>query len=53
MKKENENIYCPDIKSYLELNQMAHTQKHKDFHIVSLAEFSYKRTLQKVNAQKP
>jgi len=43
MKKENENIYCPDIKSYLELNQMAHTQKHKDFHIVSLAEFSYKR----------
>lgn len=42
MKKENEGIYCPDIKSYLEMSQMAHTQKHNDFHIVNLAEFSHK-----------
>jgi len=42
MKKENEGIYCPDISSYLEMSQMAHTQKHKDFHIVNLAEFSHK-----------
>lgn len=42
MEKENEGIYCPDITSYLEMSHMAHTQKHKDFHIVNLAEFSYK-----------
>jgi len=43
MKQENEGIYCPDITSYLELGHMAHEQKHNDFHIVNLAEYSYKR----------
>ncbi len=48
MKEDNEGIYCPDITSYLEMSQMGHMQKHKDFHIVNLAEFSYKR----INEQK-
>ncbi len=43
MRQGNEGIYCQDITSYLELGQMAHTQKHNDFHIVNLSEFSYQR----------
>ncbi len=41
MTTENEGIYCPDITSYLEMIHLAHTQKHKDFHIVNLDEFTH------------
>ena len=38
MKSEENGIYCLDITSYLEMSHIAHTQKHKDFHIVNFAE---------------
>lgn len=57
MIKEKEGIYCPDITSYLEMSHIAHTQKHKNFHIINLAEFSYKHLHEeklplKVNSRK-
>ncbi|NRA10724.1 MAG: AraC family transcriptional regulator [Crocinitomicaceae bacterium] len=42
MKYESEDIYCPNITSYLELSHMGHLQKHNDFHIVNLSEFGDK-----------
>ena len=42
MKKKNQGIYCPNIKSYLEMNRIEHTQKNEDFHIISFTEFNNK-----------